>query len=81
MPVRQLCLSAELVPKSFLEDLRRPIDGGVGPSIAVNKLTLEERLALLEKLKQALADDEECAVCPGDWDVCDVPLTMFTGML
>lgn len=66
--MRQLCLSAELVPKSFLEDLRKPVDGGVGPSVAVNKLTTEERMALLEKLKQALADDEECAVRLGTWE-------------
>lgn len=63
--MRQLCLSAELIPKGFVEDLRRPLEnvqGGVGPPIAANRLSAEERLELLEKLRQAVADDEECSV-------------------
>ncbi|KAK8864537.1 hypothetical protein IAR55_001787 [Kwoniella newhampshirensis] len=52
--VRQLCLSSELVPKSFLDELRNP------PTIT---LAPEDHPTLVAKLRQYVADDTECGVC------------------
>lgn len=68
--VRQLCLSADLVPQSFLDDLRNPRAATNSPAVPVSNLTPEQREALIEKLKQFIADQEECSVC---FDVLNDP--------
>ena len=61
-----MCLSAELIPKSFIDDMLQPVtnaDGvGDGKAAAVINISPEKRSELIEKLRRALADDEECAV-------------------
>jgi SWI/SNF-related matrix-associated actin-dependent regulator of chromatin subfamily A3 len=68
--VRQLCLSADLVPQSFLDDIRNPRPSTDTPAVPISNLTPEQRTALIEKLKQAIADQEECSVC---FDVLNDP--------
>lgn len=81
MAVRQLCLSADMVPASYLEDLRNPpVDSNV-PATSISSLTAEDCERLVEKLRQAVADQEECSVsiAPGYltlqvcYDVMDDP--------
>lgn len=68
--VRQLCLSADLVPQSFLDDIRNPRPPTNSPAVPIAKLSAEQREALIGKLKQAIADQEECSVC---FDVLNDP--------
>ncbi|ORY32870.1 SNF2 family N-terminal domain-domain-containing protein [Naematelia encephala] len=62
--LRQLCLSRQLVPQTFLEDLRRPASA-VPSSHAVNANSLGKvkTAELVDRLRQAVSDDEECPVC------------------
>ncbi|GMK54505.1 hypothetical protein CspeluHIS016_0110910 [Cutaneotrichosporon spelunceum] len=60
--LRQLCLSADLVPQTFLADIRNPRAPGNSP-VPVSSLNPEQREVLIEKLKLAIADQEECSVC------------------
>lgn len=59
-PVRQLCLSSDLVPDNYLEELQRPVPAG--PAVKAVKLSKEERERLVDKLRRAVADQEECSV-------------------
>ncbi|WWC89156.1 uncharacterized protein L201_004074 [Kwoniella dendrophila CBS 6074] len=62
--MRQLCLSAQLVPQSFLDDLRRPIPkASVGPAISISSLTPEKKEDLIAKLRHYVEEDTECGVC------------------
>ncbi|CAK9786233.1 unnamed protein product [Cutaneotrichosporon oleaginosum] len=61
--MRQLCLSADLVPQSFLDDIRHPHVSSNTPAVTVSKMTPEQREMLIQKLKQVIADQEECSVC------------------
>ncbi|WWC62158.1 uncharacterized protein I303_104750 [Kwoniella dejecticola CBS 10117] len=62
--MRQLCLSAQLVPQSFLDDLRRPIPKvPTGPAISISSLTPEKKTELIAKLRQYVEEDTECGVC------------------
>ncbi|WVW84111.1 hypothetical protein I302_106140 [Kwoniella bestiolae CBS 10118] len=62
--MRQLCLSAQLVPQSFLDDLRRPIPKvPAGPAISISSLTPEKKEELIAKLRQYVEEDTECGVC------------------
>lgn len=58
--MRQLCLSSDLVPENYLEDLKRP--AAQGPAVKAVKLSKEEQERLIDKLRQAVADQEECSV-------------------
>lgn len=58
--VRQLCLSADLVPDNYLEELERP--AAKGPAVRAVKLSADEQARLLDKLRRAIADQEECSV-------------------
>lgn len=60
--VRQLCLSADLIPSSYLEDIRRPSVEASTPSVPITQISPERRTELIEKLKQILLDAEECPV-------------------
>lgn len=68
--MRQLCLSADLVPQSFLDDIRNPPPPPDSPAVPIKNLSPEEREALIAKLKQSIADQEECSVC---FDVLNDP--------
>lgn len=58
--MRQLCLSSDLVPENYLEELKRPAPKG--PAVKAVKLSKEEQERLIDKLRQAVADQEECSV-------------------
>jgi hypothetical protein len=59
--VRQLCLSADLIPENYLQDLKAT-STPTGPAIATSSLSVEDREKLFDKLRQAVADQEECSV-------------------
>ncbi|GFZ43795.1 LOW QUALITY PROTEIN: hypothetical protein JCM24511_01515 [Saitozyma sp. JCM 24511] len=61
--MRQLCLSASLVPSSFLEELRQPPSAGSKAAVAVASIPPEQRAQLIDKLRRTLADDEDCPIC------------------
>ncbi|WRT66541.1 uncharacterized protein IL334_003500 [Kwoniella shivajii] len=62
--MRQLCLSAQLVPQSFLDDLRRPLPKiPTGPAISISSLTPKKKEELIAKLRQFVEEDTECGVC------------------
>ncbi|WWC70170.1 uncharacterized protein I206_104118 [Kwoniella pini CBS 10737] len=62
--MRQLCLSSQLVPQSFLDDLRRPIPKiPTGPAISISSLTAGKREELIAKLRTYVEEDTECGVC------------------
>ncbi|CAD6586976.1 MAG: hypothetical protein TREMPRED_004617 [Tremellales sp. Tagirdzhanova-0007] len=61
--MRQLCLSADLVPQSFIDELRRPPATRDGPVVAISSVSPEQREMLMAKLRQCIADAEECSVC------------------
>ncbi|KAF4598505.1 hypothetical protein EYR38_006909 [Pleurotus pulmonarius] len=66
--LRQLALHPNLIPRSFLEELRRSdLEDEDKPSIEV---TPELRVRLQSVLAQAIDDNEECAVC---FDVLSEP--------
>jgi SWI/SNF-related matrix-associated actin-dependent regulator of chromatin subfamily A3 len=66
--VRQLCLSASLVPQSFIDEMRNPATrepkGMVtdAPAVAVASMSEEKKEALMARLRQAVSDEEECSV-------------------
>lgn len=62
--MRQLCLSADMVPTSYLEDLRKPPPSKDVEAISADSLSSEEKDRLISALKQAVADQEECIVRP-----------------
>ena len=66
--VRQLCLSADLVPQSFIDELRRPPATRDGPVVAISSVSPEQREMLMAKLRQCIADAEECSVNPSPVD-------------
>ncbi|RSH83079.1 uncharacterized protein EHS24_006736 [Apiotrichum porosum] len=68
--MRQLCLSADMVPASYLDEIRGNAVTTKGPAVPINSLSDEERDKLIEKLRQAMADQEECSVC---YDILDDP--------
>ena len=67
--MRQLCLSASLVPQSFVDEMRNPATlepkGMVTdePAVAVESMPEEKKEKLMAKLRQAISDEEECSVC------------------
>ncbi|KAJ8696722.1 hypothetical protein PTI98_006569 [Pleurotus ostreatus] len=66
--LRQLALHPNLIPRSFLEELRRSdLEDEDKPSI---ELTPDLRVRLQSVLAQAIEDNEECAVC---FDVLSEP--------
>lgn len=67
--VRQLCLSASLVPQSFIDEMRNPVTLPKGmvtdaPAVAVSTMSEERKEVLMAKLRQAISDEEECSVSP-----------------
>ncbi|KAL1411453.1 hypothetical protein Q8F55_002409 [Vanrija albida] len=68
--MRQLCLSADMIPADYLETLRNTDTLNAGPSVSISSLQPEQKDKLIEKLRQAIADQEECSVC---FDVLDDP--------
>jgi hypothetical protein len=69
IPVRQLCLSASLVPQSFIDEMRNPATVPKGmvtdaPAVAVSTMSEERKEVLLAKLRQAISDEEECSASP-----------------
>lgn len=60
--VRQLCLSADMIPADYLETLRNIEVSPAGPSVSISSLQPEQKEKLIEKLRQAIADQEECSV-------------------
>jgi len=60
--VRQLCLSADLIPRTYLEDLRGQSRQSTQVAVPVVSMTPGRREELIEKLGQAMADSEECPV-------------------
>ncbi|WVF71338.1 hypothetical protein IAT40_006141 [Kwoniella sp. CBS 6097] len=62
--MRQLCLSAELVPQSFIDDLRTPLPAAASrKAISISSMSPEKKNELIKKLRQYVADDTECGVC------------------
>ncbi|WVQ81722.1 hypothetical protein IAT38_003847 [Cryptococcus sp. DSM 104549] len=63
--MRQLCLSIELIPESFLEELRSPPSSqpGTGNTTSIASLSVEQRADLIKKLRGFVADEIECGVC------------------
>lgn len=58
-----MCLSADMVPQSFIDDIRSPGNAEDGrPAVAVSKIAPEKQAELIAKLQQAVADNEECPV-------------------
>lgn len=62
--VRQICLSLELVPQSFLDEIRAPpkFQNGVSPT-SISSLSNEAKDALVKKLRQFVEDEIECGIC------------------
>lgn len=60
--VRQLCLSRQLVPQSFFDDLRRPPIPAKGDAVPISSISEEKKQGLVDKLRQKVADDEDCSV-------------------
>ncbi|KAI9639359.1 uncharacterized protein MKK02DRAFT_39660 [Dioszegia hungarica] len=60
--LRQLCLSKDLVPQSFLDEMRNPTPAQ-GEAVSAMSIPEEQRQEIINKLKVALADAEECAIC------------------
>lgn len=61
--VRQMCLSADLVPQSFIDEMRSPPSTEDNRSaVTVSKIAPEKQEELITKLRQAVADNEECPV-------------------
>lgn len=51
-----------MVPASYLDEIRGNAVTTKGPAVPINSLSDEERDKLIEKLRQAMADQEECSV-------------------
>ena len=65
-----MCLSADLVPQSFVDEMRAPVPHNTQddrPAVPVSKISPERQAELVEKLKQAVADSEECPVSFGGY--------------
>lgn len=60
--MRQLCLSRQLVPQSFFDELRRPPIPTKGDAVAISSIPEEKKQELVEKLRQRVADAEDCSV-------------------
>ncbi|KGB78750.3 hypothetical protein CNBG_4588 [Cryptococcus deuterogattii R265] len=62
--MRQICLSLELVPQSFLDEIRAPpkFQNGVSPT-SISSLSNEAKDALVKKLRQFVEDEIECGIC------------------
>lgn len=73
-PVRQLCLSRQLVPVSFFDDLRRPPQPVKGDAVSISAIPEEKKQELIVKLRQRVSEDEECSVSisveriSGEWN-------------
>lgn len=62
--MRQLCLSFELIPQSFLDEIRAPPTSQNGASAtAIASLSTEEMEVLVKKLRQFVEDETECGIC------------------
>lgn len=62
--MRQLCLSLELIPQSFLDEIRAPPTSQNGSSAtSIASLSTEEMEALVKKLRQFVEDETECGIC------------------
>lgn len=62
--MRQLCLSLELIPQSFLDEIRAPPTSQNGASAtSIASLSTEEMEALVKKLRQIVEDETECGIC------------------
>lgn len=59
--VRQLCLSADLIPANYVQYLKQ-VTTSYGPAVSAATLTPEQRERVIEKLRQGIADQEECSV-------------------
>ncbi len=59
--MRQLCLSADLIPANYVQDLKQTTTTA-GPAVSAATLSQEERDRVIEKLRLAVADQEECSV-------------------
>jgi len=60
--VRQLCLSRQLVPQSFFDDMRHPPVAAGSDAVAVSAISVEKKADLVEKLRQRVSDEEDCSV-------------------
>ncbi|KIR59606.1 DNA repair protein Rad5 [Cryptococcus bacillisporus CA1873] len=62
--MRQLCLSLELVPQSFLDEIRAPprFQNDATPT-SIGSLSNEAKDALVKKLRQFVEDEIECGIC------------------
>lgn len=62
--MRQLCLSLELIPQSFLDEIRAPPAprNGASPT-SIASLSNEETEALVKRLRQFVDDEAECGIC------------------
>jgi hypothetical protein len=60
--VRQLCLSRDLVPVGYLDDLRKRPEEEGGSVVPIAEISAEQREALIEKLRQVISDGEDCPV-------------------
>jgi SWI/SNF-related matrix-associated actin-dependent regulator of chromatin subfamily A3 len=63
--VRQICLSRQLIPQSFFDDLRRVPEPINENAIAISSISEEDRQRLTDKLRQEVSDDADCAVSDG----------------
>ncbi|OXG23958.1 DNA repair protein Rad5 [Cryptococcus neoformans Tu259-1] len=62
--MRQLCLSLELIPQSFLDEIRAPPASRNGASpTSIASLSNEETEALVKRLRQFVDDETECGIC------------------
>ncbi|KAK4688842.1 hypothetical protein P7C73_g1286, partial [Tremellales sp. Uapishka_1] len=68
--MRQLCLSKELIPNGYLEDLQQRPEKENGHAVPAAAISEERKAELIEKLRLAVVDSEECPVC---YDVLNDP--------
>lgn len=62
--MRQLCLSLELIPQSFLDEIRAPpTSQNDASATSIASLSTEEMEALVKKLRQFVEDETECGIC------------------
>lgn len=60
--MRQICLSRQLIPQSFFDDLRKVPEPVNANAIAISSISEEDRERLTDKLRQEVSDDADCAV-------------------
>jgi len=62
MQVRQLCLSRQLVPVSFFDDMRRPPAAAGADAVTMSAVSEDKKAELVNKLRQSISDEEDCSV-------------------